>query len=79
MGRAEYISNQDHHLRMTMQGPASFGIVFIAIAVIFLGVAFRDYLKAQGQLTIARKVWLRIAFTFAGVGIGLYFLQIFVR
>jgi hypothetical protein len=53
--------------------------VFIAIAVIFLGIAFHDYLKAQGQLTIARKVWLRIAFIFAGVGIGLYFLQIFVR
>jgi hypothetical protein len=64
---------------MTVQCPASLGIVFIAIAVIFLGIAFRDYLKAEGKLTIARKVWIRIAFIFAGVGIGLYFLQIFVR
>jgi hypothetical protein len=64
---------------MTMQGTASLGIVFIAIAVIFIGIAFHDYLKTEGKLTNARKVWLRIAFTFAGVGIGLYFLQIFVR
>jgi len=53
--------------------------VFIAIAVIFLGVAFRDYLKTEGKLTIARRIWIRMAFIFAGVGIGLYFLQIFVR
>jgi hypothetical protein len=64
---------------MTMQGPASLGIVFIAIAVIFLGVTFRDYLKAEGKMTIARKVWLRIAFIFAGVGIGLYLVQAFLR
>jgi hypothetical protein len=62
-----------------MQGPASLGIVFVAIAVVFLGIAFRDYLKAQGQLTIARRVWLRIAFIFAGVGIGLYVVQTFLR
>ncbi len=64
---------------MTMQGPASLGIVFIAIAVIFLGIAFRDYLKAEGKLTIARRIWLRIAFIFAGVGIGLYLVQTFLQ
>ena len=53
------------------------GIVFVAIAVIFIGVTFRDYLKAEGKMTIARKIWIRMAFIFAAVGIGLYFLQIF--
>jgi hypothetical protein len=34
-------------------------------------------LKVERKMTIARKVWLRMAFIFAGVGIGLYFLQTF--
>ncbi len=55
------------------------GIVFIAIALIFLIVSFRDYLRAEGKMTIARKVWLRIAFIFACVGIGLFLLQTFIR
>jgi len=55
----------------------SLSIVFVAIAVIFIGVTFRDYLKAEGKMTIARKIWIRMAFIFAAVGIGLYFLQIF--
>jgi hypothetical protein len=53
--------------------------VFIAIAIIFLIVAFRDYLKTEGKMTISRKVWLRIAFIFACVGIGLFLLQAFIR
>jgi hypothetical protein len=60
-----------------MQGPSSIGIVFVAIAVIFIGVAFRDYLKAESKMTIGRKIWIRMAFIFAAVGIGLFFVQIF--
>jgi hypothetical protein len=52
-------------------------IIFIGISVIFLIVSFRDYLKTEGKMTIARKVWLRLALIFAAVGIGLYFLQTF--
>lgn len=61
-----------------MQGPSSIGIVFVAIAVIFVGVALRDYLIAEGKMTIARKLWIRMAFIFAAVGIGLFFVQIFL-
>ncbi len=57
----------------------SLGIVFVAIAVIFLAAALRDYLKAEGKLTIARKIWIRMAFIFVGVGIGLYLVQIFFQ
>jgi hypothetical protein len=60
-----------------MQGPSSISIVFVAIAVIFIGVAFRDYLNAEGKMTNGRKIWLRMAFIFAGVGIGLFFAQIY--
>ena len=60
-----------------MQGPSSFSIVFVAIAVIFIGVAFRDYLITEGKMTIARKIWIRMAFIFAAVGIGLFFAQLF--
>jgi hypothetical protein len=64
---------------MTPQDPASIGIVFVSLAVVVVRVALRDYLKAEGKLTIARKTWLRIAFIFAGVGIGLFVVQAFVR
>jgi hypothetical protein len=60
-----------------MQGPSSIGIVFVAIAVIFIGVALRDYLKEVGKAPIARRIWIRMAFIFAAVGIGLFFAQIF--
>ena len=59
-----------------MQNLPSLGIVFVALAGIFIGIALRDYLNAEGKMTIARKVWLRMAFIFICVGIGLYFLQI---
>ena len=53
------------------------GIVFSALAVIFVGLALRDYLKTENKLTPARKTWLRIAFIFSSVGIFLYMLQFF--
>ena len=61
-----------------MQSPSSLGIVFVAIAVIFIGIALRDYLKTEGKMTVARKVWIRMAFIFAAVGIGLFLLQLIV-
>ena len=59
-----------------MQIFPSLGIVFVGISVIFLGVAFRDYLKTEERLTITRKIWIRMSFIFAAVGIGLYFVHI---
>jgi len=61
-----------------MQGPSSLSVVFVAIAVIFMAVAFRDFLKAEGKATIARKVWIQMAIIFAAVGIGLFFVQVFL-
>ena len=61
-----------------MQGPSSLSIVFVAIAVIFIGVALRDYLITEGKMTVALKIWIRMAFIFTAVGIGLFFVQIFL-
>ena len=61
-----------------MQGPSSLSIVFVAIDVIFIGVVFRDYLITEGKMTVARKIWIRMAIIFAAVGIGLFFVQIFL-
>jgi hypothetical protein len=60
-----------------MQGPSSLNIIFVAIAVIFIGVALRDYLITEGKMTVARKIWIWMAFIFSAVGIGLFFVQIF--
>ena len=61
-----------------MGGLPSLGSVFVALAVIFLGVAMQDYLKAEGKMTPARQAWLRIAFIFAGISIGLYVVRVFL-
>jgi hypothetical protein len=45
------------------------GFIFIALSVIFLGVAFRNYLQKKGELTPARQTWITVAFTFAAVAI----------
>lgn len=52
-------------------------IIFLTISVIFLIVSLRDYLQSKGAKAIARRIWLRMAFIFAAVGIGLYFLNHF--
>jgi hypothetical protein len=57
----------------------SLGPVFVALAVIFLSLVVQDYLKAEAKLSPSRQAWLRIAFIFAGVGIGLYAIQSFFR
>lgn len=55
------------------------GQVFTAIAVIFLALVVRDYLKAEGKMTAARQTWLRATFIFAGISIVLYAVQTFFR
>ncbi len=55
------------------------GIVFEALAAIFVALALRDFLNAEGKLTPARRTWLRIAIIFACVGIGLYLVQVLVK
>jgi hypothetical protein len=55
------------------------GPVFVALAIIFVSVTVRDYLKAESKTTSSRQVWLRAAFIFAGLGIGLYGVQTFFR
>ena len=52
-------------------------LVFVALGVIFLAVTLRDALKAQDQLTPARKTWTLIAMIFAAVAIGLFLLNTF--
>lgn len=58
--------------------PLSIGIIFVALGVVFVGIALHNYLKEKGKLTISRNIWLRMAFIFSGVGIGLSFLNIFL-
>lgn len=52
-------------------------LVFVALAVIFVAVTVRDFLKEQGQLNPARKTWLLVAFIFCAVSIGLFVMHTF--
>jgi hypothetical protein len=55
---------------------ASIGFIFIALSLIFLGAAFRNYLQTKGELTSARQTWIRVAFIFAVVGVVLALMHI---
>ena len=61
-------------LNIAMLGP-----VFLALAIMFLGLAMQDYWKQENKLTPARKTWVRIAMIFSVVSIGLYILNIIVN
>jgi len=62
-----------------MQTIPNLGIVFAALAAIFVALTVRDYLNTEGKLTPSRKTWLRIAIIFACVSIGLFAVQILSR
>ena len=46
--------------------------VFLALAIIFVSLALRDYLKDEGKLTPARNTWLMIAMIFSAVSVLQY-------
>jgi NO-binding membrane sensor protein with MHYT domain len=47
-------------------------IVFVALAVVFAALAFRDFVREEGRLTPARKTWQRMALIFSAVAVGLF-------
>jgi NO-binding membrane sensor protein with MHYT domain len=47
-------------------------IVFVALAVVFAALAFRDFLREEGKLTPARQTWLRMSLIFSAVAVGLF-------
>jgi hypothetical protein len=61
---------------MPMQTLPSLGPVFIGAGLLFLAVTVRDYLNVEGRMTPARQTFLKVAFVFAGICIGLCALQL---
>ena len=55
------------------------GTVFVALAVIFLGLCLRDVLKTEAKLTPARQTWLHVSLIFAAAAIGIYLAQVVLR
>jgi hypothetical protein len=51
--------------------------VFLALSVVFVALTVRDYLVEAGALSPARKTWLRVAFIFSAVTVGLFALHTF--
>ena len=72
------ISYQDCPVSRSMRIAPLVGLGFVALAMIFFGLWLKDYLKGEGRIPLARKAWLRIALIFAGVGVGLLFMQAFL-
>jgi hypothetical protein len=52
------------------------GLIFIALAAIFLAVSVRNYSRTKGKSNPARQTWLRVSFIFAAVGIVLALMHI---
>ncbi len=59
-----------------MPSPARIGVLFLALAMIFLAAALRDYRRSEGKSSPARRTWLRVAIIFAIVGLSLQFLHL---
>ena len=55
---------------------ASHAVLFVAIAVVFLAAAFRDFLLREQLMTPARLTYLRISLIFAAMAIILYAVNI---
>lgn len=53
-------------------------IVLVALAVVFVAAAVRNYFAEHGGLSAARSTWLRMAFIFSAVAIGLFVWHTFV-
>jgi len=51
------------------------GIILLTIALVFVGVALRNYLNKERTMTIAIKIWIRMALIFAAVGTSLFLMQ----
>jgi hypothetical protein len=51
--------------------PTLLGLFFVALGVVFLGLALRDSVKNRGSATPARRAWLRVGIIFAAVGVFL--------
>ncbi|XPS87971.1 uncharacterized protein Dvar_59890 [Desulfosarcina variabilis str. Montpellier] len=60
-----------------MTAQSNIEIIFVALSVIFVGLAFQDYLRSEEKLTPKRKTWLKIAFIFSGIGILLHAIKLF--
>ncbi len=57
---------------VSMSNPGfKIAFIFMVLAMIFVVVSIRDYLKTKGKTNPARQTWLRVSFIFAAVGIVL--------
>lgn len=63
---------------MRIQIVSIISVLFLAISSVFLALSFGDMVKNGMGMTIARKVWLRMALIFAAVATGLYVLHGFL-
>lgn len=55
------------------------GVAFIGLGALFLGLALYEHYRVQGRITISRNVWLRLAFIFTAVGLGLSLLYVLTQ
>ena len=53
--------------------------ILLGLAIIFVSVAVRDFLRAENKLSPARNTWLRIAMIFSAISIVLFFVNSFTR
>ncbi len=54
-------------------------IIFIIVAVILVIASIADYVKSKGEKTIARRVWIQLAFVLTAIAIVLFFVNHFLQ
>ena len=58
-----------------MLSAAQIGLLFVALSAVFFGLSVRDYFRAAGAKTPARRAWLRVGTVFCIIGIALYLIN----
>lgn len=53
-------------------------IIFLIVAAILAIASVVNYIKTKGEKTVARRIWIRMAFIFAAVAVILFLINHFL-
>jgi len=54
-------------------------VIFIIVAAVLVVASIVNYVKTGGEKTVARRVWIQLAFVFAAIAVVLFFVNHFLQ
>jgi len=53
-------------------------IIFLIVAAILVIASIVNYIRNKGEKTIARRIWIQLAFVFAAIALVLFYINHFL-